>query len=167
MNLYKRNTHKTEYRIHVHTINTMSQKILLISFFLLIHTFFYAQQEAIFFTQKDQIAKFHTISDLQALKKGELIALYQDRVTEILTTLPFLSLTNEADIRLGDIGIKEDSRHLKILKNNTASTQDHIEISKETIEELVPYADTEKIIWTILFYEDMIKKMRIGSNSSF
>ncbi|MEW7277287.1 hypothetical protein ABW636_01675 [Aquimarina sp. 2201CG1-2-11] len=145
----------------------MSQKIITLSF-LLLPTFFFAQnaKDATFFSQKDQVDKFHTISDLEVLKKGELIALYQDRVTEILTILPYLSLTNEANIRLSDIGIKEDSKHLKVLKNSSESTNDHIEVSKETIEELVPYADTEKIIWTVLFYEDVIKKMRIGTNGN-
>ena len=146
----------------------MSQKIITISL-LLLPLFFFAQQnakDATFFSPKDQVNKFHTISDLEALKKGELIALYQDRVSEILTILPYLSLTNEANIRLSDIGIKEDSKHLKVLKNNTESSSDHIEVSKETIEELVPYADTEKIIWTVLFYEDVIKKMRIGTNGN-
>lgn len=152
----------------MYTTNTMSKTFTSFIFFLITSTLF-AQHanEAIFFTQRDQINKFHTISDLQALKKGELVKLYQDRVEEIMTTLPFLSLTNEAGVRMSDIGIKEDSRHLKVLKNNTESTRKNLETIKTTIEELVPYADTEKIIWTILYYEEIIKKMRIGVNGNF
>ncbi len=148
--------------------NIMSKLLTSLIFFLAISTI-YAQQasEAIFFTQRSQTNKFHTISDLQALKKGQLVKLYQDRVEEIMTILPFLSLTNEPGVRLSDIGIKEDSRHLKILRNNKESTQKNLEVTKETIEELVPYADTEKIIWTILYYEEVIKKMRIGVNGNF
>ncbi|GGX14156.1 hypothetical protein [Aquimarina muelleri] len=123
--------------------------------------------DAIFFTKKSQITKFHTISELQTLKKGDLIKLYQDRVEEIMIILPFLSLVNEPGIRLNDIGIKEDSRHVKTLRNNTHSTQKNLETTKQTIEELVPYADTEKIIWTILYFEEVIKKMRIGINGNF
>ncbi len=143
---------------------------ILISFILFIVTnITFGQQEnpAIFFTQKDQVNKFHTISDLQSLKKGELVNLYQDRVKEIMTVLPFLSLTNEAGVRLKDIGIKEDSRHLKVLKNTTESIHDNLEIINTMVEELIPYADTEKIIWTILYYEEIIKKMRIGVNGNF
>ncbi len=121
----------------------------------------------VFFTQKKQISKFHTINDLEVLKKGELIKLYKDRVEEIMTILPLISLTNEAGVKLSDIGIKEDSRHLKILKSNTEATEKNLTTTKEVIEELVPYADTEKIIWTILYFEDIIKKMRIGVNGSF
>ncbi|WP_062056435.1 hypothetical protein [Aquimarina longa] len=137
--------------------------------FILITSSFFAQNtnDAVFFTPKSQINKFHTISDLQALKKGELVKLYQDRVKEIITILPFLSLTNEAGVRLSDIGIKEDSRHLKTLKNSVESNKKNLLVVKETIEELIPYADTDKIIWTILYYEEIIKKMRIGVDGNF
>ncbi|WP_109299628.1 hypothetical protein [Aquimarina sp. AU474] len=145
-------------------------RLLSISFFFFIIAHSAIAQkvnDAVFFTQKKQITRFHTISDLETLKKGELIKLYTDRVEEIMTILPFISLTNEAGVKLSDIGIKEDSRHLKILKNGTESTEKNLETTKEVIEELVPYADTEKIIWTILYFEEIIKKMRIGVNGSF
>lgn len=146
-------------------------KILIHFIFILFITIspIFAQEatDAIFFTQRDQINKFHTINELQDLKKGDLVKLYQDRVEEIMIILPFLSLVNEPGVRLNDIGIKEDSRHVKILRNNTQSTQKSLETTKQTIEELVPYADTEKIIWTILYFEEVIKKMRIGINGNF
>ena len=125
------------------------------------------KDEAIFFSSKDQVSKFHTISDLEDLKKGDLIKLYQERVSEILTVLPFLSLANEPNIRLQDVGIKEDSNHLKTLKKKKDANQDNLEITTSAIEELVPYADTEKIIWTILYYEEIIKKMRLGVQGGY
>ncbi len=153
----------------MYTINIMPKIIIRFAFFLMISTVVgqHTINDAIFFTKKDQIIKFHTIDDLQALKKGELVKLYQDRVEEIMTTLPFLSLTNEPGVRMNDIGIKEDSRHLKVLRHHTESTRKSLATTKKTIEELVPYADTEKIIWTILYYEETIKKMRIGVNGNF
>ncbi|GAA3508577.1 hypothetical protein GCM10022393_20010 [Aquimarina addita] len=125
------------------------------------------RDDGVFFIKKDQIVKFHTIGDLENLRKGELIKIYQDRVREIITVIPFLSLTNEPDVRLDDLGIKEDSDHIKILKKNTEAIQEALITTEESIEELIAYADTEKIIWTILYYEDVIKKMRIGANGSF
>ncbi len=137
-------------------------------FFLVVNiTFSQKANEAVFFTQEKQVNRFHTIEDLESLKKGELISLYKDQVQEIMTVIPLLSLTNEAGVRLSDIGIKEDSRHLKILKNNKETIEKTLESTNEAIEELVPYADTEKIIWTILYFEEIIKKMRIGVNGSF
>ncbi len=150
-------------------INHIMHKLLMSFVFLLLINTSFAQKsnEAVFFTQKKLTNKFHTIDDLEALKKGDLIRLYQDRIQEIVTVLPLLSLTNEPNVRLKDIGIKEDSRHLKILKNNKEATDKNFEVTKTAIEELVPYADTEKIISTILYYEEIIKKMRIGLNGSF
>ncbi len=147
----------------------MKLKLITLTLLLLATSAVFAQKnnDAVFFTQKSQINKFHTISDLESLKKGELIKLYQDRVEEIMTILPFLSLTNESGVRLKDIGIKEDSGHIKTLRNHKESTEKTLEIIKESIEELVAYADTEKIIWTILYYEEIIKKMRIGVQGNF
>lgn len=125
------------------------------------------KDEAIFFSSKDQVSRFHTISDLEDLKKGDLIKLYQERVSEILTVLPFISLANEPDVRLQDVGIKEDSGHLKTLKKKKDATQNNLENTTLAIEELVPYADTEKIIWTILYYEEIIKKMRLGTQGGY
>jgi len=143
---------------------------LLVSFVFLLtlqSTIAQKTNDAVFFSQTKQINRFYTISELEALKKGELIHLYKQRVEEIMIILPFLSLTNEAGVRLSDIGIKEDSRNVKVLKNNTEAVAKSLESTKVAIEELVPYADTEKIIWTILYLEEIIKKMRIGVNGNF
>ncbi len=154
----------------MHSLKFMFKPVLPLVLFLLItnHSIFSQKTvEAIFFTSNKQINKFHTISDLETKQKGELIKIYQERIEEIMTVLPFLSLTNQPGTRLKDIGIKEDSRHLKILKNKTESTEKNLEVTKEAIEELIAYADTGKIIWTILYYEEIIKKMRIGVNGNF
>ncbi len=144
-------------------------KILSSFIFLILTNIVIAQKtnEAVFFTKNNLIKRFHTINDLENLKKGDLIKLYQERVEEIVIALPLLSLTNEAGLRLSDLGIKEDSKHLKVLKNNTETTRESLEVINKTIEELVAYADTEKIIWAILYYEEVIKKMRLGSSGNF
>ncbi|WP_109435541.1 MULTISPECIES: hypothetical protein [Aquimarina] len=121
----------------------------------------------VFFDQKAMIGKFHTIDELENLKKGELIKLYTARVNEIVTILPFLALTNEPNVKLSDIGIKENSDHLKTLNKHRESTLKTFENTKVLISDFIPYADTEKIIWTILYYEEVIKKIRIGANGNF
>lgn len=142
-------------------------KIFSILLIIGVSSFGQKRDDGVFFVKKDQITKFHTITDLQELKKGDLLKLYKDRVREIVTVLPFIAITHEADVRLSDVGIKEDSDHIKILKKSTDAAMESLEVTSESIEDLVAYADTEKIIWTILFYEEMIKKMRIGVQSSF
>ncbi|MHA7056045.1 hypothetical protein ACWGOQ_0002410 [Aquimarina sp. M1] len=142
-------------------------RIGFISFLFFQSTYSQKRDEAVFFIQKDQVSRFHTIDDLESLKKGELITLYQDRVREIVTVIPFLSLTNEPGVRLSDLGIKEDSDHIKSLKKSVKATEEAIDVVQNSIEELIPYADTEKIILTILYFEEIIKKMRIGVDRSF
>ena len=82
---------------------------------LFINISFAQSKDNIFFDQKTLINKFHTIDELEELKKGELISLYKYRVREILTIIPYLALANQADVSLGDNGIKEDSQNLKVL----------------------------------------------------
>lgn len=123
--------------------------------------------DSMFFSANDQIAKFHTISELESLKKGELVKLYQDRIKEIMIVLPLISLTNESGATLSDVGIKEDSGNVKVLKKSNASIRESLEATTLAIEELIPYADTSKIIATILYYEEIIKKMRIGFDRTF
>ncbi|WP_281989971.1 hypothetical protein [Aquimarina aggregata] len=121
----------------------------------------------VFFDQENLIGKFHTIDELENLKKGELISLYTKRVNEITTVIPYLALTNESGVKLADIGIKEDSNHLKILDKHHEVSIKASESNTELVSELIPYADTEKIIWAILYFEDVIKKIRIGPNGNF
>lgn len=144
-------------------------KLLHIIFFsLFIAGVSYAQvKKNVFFDQKTLIHKFHTIDELENLKKGELIKLYTARINEITTILPYLALTNEADIKLSDIGIKESSDHLKSLGKHHITTVQAFESTKGMISEFVPYADTENIIWAILYFEEVIKKIRIGANGNF
>ncbi|GAA4274010.1 hypothetical protein U6A24_01285 [Aquimarina gracilis] len=121
----------------------------------------------VFFDQSTLIGKFHTIDELEDLKKGELIKLYKQRINEIITVLPYLALTNEAGVKLSDIGIKENSGNLKSLDKHHEATLKALENTNDLITELIPYADTEKIIWAILYFEEVIKKIRIGASGNF
>ncbi|MBG6132902.1 hypothetical protein IWQ47_004138 [Aquimarina sp. EL_43] len=135
--------------------------------FFIINLNYSQTKKNVFFEQKALTKKFHTIDELEDLKKGELVKLYTDRINEIITVLPYLALTNEAGVKLSDIGIKESSDHLKSLNKHHTMTTDMTESNKNLISEFIPYADTEKIIWGILYFEEVIKKVRIGANGNF
>ncbi len=144
------------------------KSIILLSLTVLITNLSLAQSKKnVFFDQKSQISKFHTIDELEGLKKGELVNLYTERVNEIITILPYIALSNEADVSLSDIGIKESSDNLKVLSKHHQGTVSAFTNTKNMITEFVPYADTEKIIWSILYFEEVIKKIRIGVNGNF
>lgn len=144
----------------------MKSITLLLTLFLTI-TSFAQSRNNIFFDKSTLITKFHTIDELEGLKKGELVNLYIKRTNEIITVLPYIGLTNETDVSLSDIGIKENSDNLKLLKKHHEITSEAFESTSNLITEFIPYADTEKIIWSILYYEEMIKKIRIGVNGNF
>lgn len=144
------------------------KSITILLSFIFISTLSFAQIEKnIFFNQKTLITKFHTIDELEGLKKGELVSIYTERANEIITVLPFIALTNESNVSLSDIGIKENSDNLKILGKHHETTTDAFESTSNIISEFIPYADTERIIWSILYYEEVIKKIRIGINGNF
>ena len=145
----------------------ISKKILVLLLFIASIAYSQKRDEGVFFIQKDQITKFHTVGELDNVKKGELLKLYKERVHEVMMALPYTSLTNESNVRLGDVGITEDSRHIKTLKKGVEDSLELLSSLDTSIDELVAYADTEKIIWSILFYEDVIKKMRMGVQSGF
>ncbi|MBQ4818631.1 hypothetical protein [Aquimarina sp. MMG016] len=144
------------------------RSITVLLFALFIANMSFAQtQKNVFFDQTTLINKFHTIDELEALRKGDLIKLYIARTNEIVTIIPYLALTNEAGVSLSDLGIKENSSNLKILDKHHETITDASENTSNLISEFVPYADTEKIIWSILYFEEVIKKIRIGTNGNF
>ncbi|GAA3508573.1 hypothetical protein GCM10022393_19990 [Aquimarina addita] len=144
------------------------KSITIFLIFLFITTLSFAQTEKnIFFSQRTLITKFHTIDELEGLKKGQLVKIYIERANEIITVLPFIALTNESNVSLSDIGIKENSDNLKTLDKHHETTTEAFESTSNIISEFIPYADTERIIWSILYYEDIIKKIRIGVNGNF
>ncbi|MBW1294464.1 hypothetical protein [Aquimarina litoralis] len=142
--------------------------ITVVFFFFFVATASFGQtKNNILFDQSTLIKKFHTIDQLEGLKKGELVKLYIERANEVITVLPYIALSNEANVSLSDIGIKENSDNLKLLKKHHETTTEAFESTSNLITEFIPYADTEKIIWSILYYEEMIKKIRIGVNGNF
>ncbi|WP_459211389.1 hypothetical protein [Aquimarina rhabdastrellae] len=123
-----------------------------------------AQKENIFFTKEKLTNKFHTIDELKSLNKGELITLYSERVREIMVILPYLPLANKPGVSMRDVGITETSDNVKVVKKNNEIADRAFEYTSNTINTLIPYADTDKIIWSILYFEEMIKEMRLGTN---
>lgn len=124
------------------------------------------KKKGVFFDNSNLTNRFHTIDELRDLNKGELINLYIERTQEIFMVLPYLSITNKPGTSLSDVGIKEDASTLKIVEKNNEIAVRAFEYTTNTIKELVPYSDTDKIIWAILYFEEMIKKMRLGINGN-
>ncbi|AXT61132.1 hypothetical protein D1816_12505 [Aquimarina sp. AD10] len=117
---------------------------------------------AILYKADKLVSRFHTIDELQDLNKGDLIKLYLERTREIFIVIPYLSLTNKPGTSLQDLGIQADSDHVKVVEKNIEIADRAFEYTENTIKKLVPYSDTDDIIWSILYFEEVIKKMRLG-----
>jgi hypothetical protein len=121
----------------------------------------------VLFEKEKTTLKFHTIEDLSELKKGQLLELYISRIYEINTILPYMALTNEAGVTLSDLGIRENSENTKILEKQHEVNEAAFDYSKETMEQFIAYADTDKIMLSVLYFEEIIKKLRLGLEEDF
>ena len=104
------------------------------------------------------IQKFYTEEELMAMNKLELTVLYKERITYLVEIIPYLALHSQPGATLYDMAIpetKENLAHLdKEVKNKTA----YIGSVGLTLNDIVPYADKTNIVWSILFYENIIKR---------
>ena len=116
--------------------------------------------------QAAKIAKFHNQAELEKMGKLELTQLYIERVTVLSETLPYLALSRDpAGANLSDLGIPETKTNIDDLETEVKSTTVYVGGIDHTLTDVIPYADKDNIIWSILFMEDTLNKIeRSGSN---
>lgn len=119
------------------------------------------------FGKLDQVNKFHTIDDLEDTSKGELVKLYLERNQELTTVLPFIALTTKPDQKLQDVGIRNDATNNKLLHKYKTNEKKLLSANSKIVSEFISYADSENLIWSILYMEDIIKKLRLGFKGNF
>ncbi len=119
------------------------------------------------FGKLDQVNKFHTIDDLEDSSKGDLVKLYIERNNELITVLPFIGLTTKPDQKLQDVGIRSTPSNEKLLAKYKTNEKKLLRANSKITAELISYADSENLIWSILYMEDIIKKLRLGFKGNF
>ena len=105
-----------------------------------------------------KISKYHTEEELKKLGKIELTTLYLERVKVLTEILPFLALHTKPGATLKEIGIPETDANIKHMEKEVANKQNYLAAVNETLDDIIPFADKVNIIWSILLYEDIIKK---------
>ncbi len=120
-----------------------------------------------FFGKLDRINKFHTIDDLEDASKGELVKIYLERNKELTTVLPFIALTTKPDQKLEDVGIRNDSHNSKLLYKYKTTEKKLSTTNTNILNEFISYADSDNLILSILYMEDIIKKLRLGFKGNF
>lgn len=106
------------------------------------------------------IKKFHSLSELQGMSKGELIPLYEERVDILFNFIPYLGVTSKNGVTFQDLGIPESKDNLKVLDAEKTSRGVYIGQNTQFLKAILPYSDTRNIIDAILFYEEVLKLVK-------
>lgn len=109
--------------------------------------------------------KTHTKDELELLGKLELTTIYQERVAIITEVLPYLALHSKPGATLTDMSIPQTSANISHLEKEVKNKQEYISSVNETLVDIIPYADKQNIIWSILFFENIIKNSNYTSST--
>jgi hypothetical protein len=111
------------------------------------------------------VDKFHTMSDLKSKNKGELITIYKDRFKVITYLLPYTALSNKPGVTLSVLGVPENSENKSLIEKEAKATEQLNQAFSVTLDNFIAYADSDNIIWSILLYEEMIRKLLLGKDN--
>jgi hypothetical protein len=105
-----------------------------------------------------KITKYHTEEELKAMGKIELTQLYMARVSVITEIVPYLALHTKPGATLKEMGIPETGLNKEHMEKEVKNKATYLAAVQNTLDDIIPYADKGNIIWSILFFEDFIKK---------
>lgn len=110
------------------------------------------------FVKIPKITKFYTKGELDKMQKLELIDIYKSRLAYLIETLPFLSLHPEPGATFKDMSIPETDINIAHLDKEAKNREDFIKSLNATLDDVIPYSEKTNIVWSILYFEEMIKK---------
>lgn len=109
--------------------------------------------------EKVSIKKYHNKEELERMPKGQLLALYVERIESLIETLPYIAFATKPGITMSTLGIPNESDNRKILEKKNEATKDFLEANTEFQKSILPYSDTNNLISAILFYEEIMKSL--------
>jgi hypothetical protein len=112
-----------------------------------------------FISDKATIKKYHNKSELERMQKGQLIALYSERVKVLAQTLPYVAFATKPGITMVSLGIPANNDNKKALDNQFESTDAYLDNMSDFHRDYLPYSDTNNLIAGILFYEEIMKSL--------
>ena len=153
-------------------IEIMKSKSILLSviFFLIISASF-AQKKEVTKTVKKKnapitmisgkvfISKYHSYDELNKLSKGDLLALYSERIEVIVNILPSIAFATKPDVTMESLGIPETKENKKALEASREASVEYFDSTVEFQRKILPYSDTRDLIAAILFYEETLKSL--------
>ena len=131
-------------------------------FLLLTVSFGYAQKNkgpVNIITGKVHIAKYHSYDELNDMTKGQLLALYSERIKVIVNILPNIAFATKPGITMESLGIPITKENVKALEENREASVDYFDSTVEFQRKILPYSDTRDLIAAIIFYEETLKSL--------
>jgi|GEM_PF-1191355 len=109
------------------------------------------------FVKIPKITKFYTKDELNKYPKLELISIYKARLAYLIEILPFLSLHPEPGATFNDMSIPETDINIAHLDKEAKNKADFVNSLNQTLDDVIPYSEKTNIVWSILYFEEMIK----------
>ena len=106
-----------------------------------------------------RISKFYTKEELEKLGKLELTQIYMERISVVTELAPYLALHTKPGASLEEMGIPKTSENLDHLEKEVKNKDVYLKSVKDTLDDIIPYADKQNIIWAILFFEEMVQRI--------
>ena len=110
-------------------------------------------------TGKVYISKYHSYDELNKLSKGQLLALYSERIEVIVNILPSIAFATKPDVTMASLGIPETKENKKALEASREASVEYFDSTVEFQRKILPYSDTRDLIAAILFYEETLKSL--------
>ena len=109
------------------------------------------------FVKIKKIAKYYTKEELNLMPKLELIDIYKSRLAYLIEILPFLSLHPEPGATFADMSIPQTETNIAHLEKEAKNKTEFITSLNETLDDVIPYSEKTNIVWSILYFDEMIK----------
>ena len=144
----------------------MNRKIIILSILFLLAGISSSQAQAktkpkSIISTTASIKTYYDKSALDAMQKGELIGLYQERMKLLVFTLPYIALANKPGTTMTDIGIPDTSDNRKALEVEQDNSGTFLNGSAEFLSKMLPYADKSSLVTSILFFENVLRELHV------
>jgi hypothetical protein len=111
------------------------------------------------------ISKYHDSKELSTMAKKDLLELCIERASVITKTLPYVALATKPGVTLLDLGIPDEADYRKLLDTQEEGTVTYLDMTTNFQRKFLPYADKDKLISAIIFYENILKSLHEFDNN--
>lgn len=110
-------------------------------------------------SENARIKKYHNKSELESMNKGDLLSLYIERTESLVQLLPYIAFATKPGVTMSSLGIPNDKENRKMLENQKDATKKFLEENRVFQNKILPYSDTNDLISSILYYEEVLKTL--------